>query len=130
MNKTVWSGVFIIAVLIIGIIFISGEKRKIMPSNPNNVTLTEDGKQVIEITAKGGYLPRLSIAKAGVPTIIRMNTKGTFDCSSVMRIPKLNISQNLPPSGVTDIDLGIQESGTLVGTCGMGMYPFEILFEG
>ena len=58
-----------------------------------------------------------------------MNTNGTFDCTSIVRIPKLNISQNLPISGSTDIDLGTQKVATLQGTCGMGMYPFDITFQ-
>lgn len=97
-------------------------------ANANNVTVV-DGKQIIEINAKGGYQPRKSIAKAGIPTIIRFNTKGTFDCSSSVRIPSLNISKSLPQSGSTDIDIGEGELGTLQGSCGMGMYPFEVEFQ-
>jgi plastocyanin domain-containing protein len=93
----------------------------------NNVSIV-DGIQIIEITAKGGYIPRKSIAQANIPTILRFNTKGTFDCSSSVRIPSMNISKLLPQSGVTDIDLSVQNTGTLSGTCGMGMYPFEIEF--
>jgi plastocyanin domain-containing protein len=99
-----------------------------IPENVNNVSVV-DGKQIIEIRAKGGYSPVHSVAKAGVPTILRVNTNGTFDCSSSIRIPELNISKNLPMSGTTDIDLGIQKAGTFQGTCGMGMYPFDIKFE-
>lgn len=96
--------------------------------NSNNVTIV-DGKQIIEISAKGGYQPRKSIAKAGIPTIIRFDTKGTFDCSSSVRIPSMNISKNLPQTGTTDIDIGSQQVATLQGTCGMGMYPFEVEFQ-
>lgn len=99
------------------------------PVNVNNVTVV-DGKQIIEIKAKGGYLPQKSIAKAGVPTILRINTSGTFDCSAALRIPSKNINEMLPNSGVTDIDLGINEVSTLNGTCGMGMYSFAIDFKG
>lgn len=97
-------------------------------TNANNVTIV-DGKQIIEISAKGGYQPRKSIAKAGIPTIIRFDTKGTFDCSSSVRIPSMNISKNLPQTGSTDIDIGSQQVATLQGTCGMGMYPFEVEFQ-
>lgn len=96
--------------------------------NVNNVSVV-DGKQIIEIRAKGGYSPKHTIAKAGIPTILRMNTNGTFDCTSSVRLPSLNISQSLPMSGSTDIDLGTQKVSTLNGTCGMGMYPFDIKFE-
>lgn len=97
-------------------------------SNVNNVTIV-DGKQVIEIKAKGGYLPRKSIAKAGIPTILRFDTNGTFDCSSSVRVPSLKISKTLPQTGVTDIDIGVGQPGTLQGMCGMGMYPFEVEFH-
>jgi plastocyanin domain-containing protein len=81
--------------------------------NVNNVSVV-DGKQFIEISAKGGYLPRKSVAQAGIPTIIRFKTRGTFDCSSSIRIPSMNISKVLPNTGSTDIDLGTltQTSGT------------------
>jgi len=94
----------------------------------DNVTVV-DGKQIIEIQAKGGYQPRKSIAKAGIPTILRFNTNGTFDCSSSVRIPSMDVSQVLPQTGSTDIDLGTQKVATLQGTCGMGMYPFEVSFN-
>lgn len=96
--------------------------------NASNVSMV-DGKQVIEIRAKGGYQPKKSIAKAGIPTIIRFNTDGTFDCSSSVRIPSMNISRSLPQSGTTDIDIGNPQVTTLDGTCGMGMYRFKIDFQ-
>jgi len=99
-----------------------------MAAGVNNVTIV-DGKQIVEINAKGGYQPRKSIAKEGIPTIIRFNTKGTFDCSSAVRIPSMNISKSLPQTGTTDIDIGSGQLGTLQGSCGMGMYPFEIEFK-
>lgn len=97
-------------------------------NNGNNVSIV-DGKQIIDIRAKGGYSPRQSIAKAGLPTILRFDTAGTFDCSSSVRIPSLNISKILPQTGSTDIDIGVQVAGLFQGTCGMGMYPFEVEFQ-
>lgn len=94
----------------------------------NNVSIV-DGKQIVEIRAKGGYQPRKSVAKAGIPTVIRFDTNGTFDCSASVRIPSLQISKILPQSGATDIDIGNSQPGKLTGTCGMGMYPFEIEFQ-
>lgn len=94
----------------------------------NNVTEVE-GKQYIEVRAKGGYLPRVSVAKAGIPTVLRLRTEGTFDCSSQVRIPSLNVSQSLSSSGVTEVDLGVLKPGILQGACSMGMYSFEIRAE-
>ena len=94
----------------------------------NNVSII-DGKQIITITAKGGYKPTNSVAKAGISTIIRLDTRGTFDCSSSVNIPSMNISKILPQTGSTDIDIGIPGVDALQGTCGMGMYPFSITFQ-
>jgi plastocyanin domain-containing protein len=94
----------------------------------SNVVIV-DGKQIVEITAKGGYKPGKSIAKAGIPTVVRVKTNGTFDCSSFIRIPSLNVSQSLPQTGVTDFDAGTSTAGVLQGTCGMGMYSFDIEFR-
>lgn len=94
----------------------------------NNVSIV-DGQQIIDLTAKGGYSPRVSTAKAGIPTIIRFHTTGTFDCSSSVRIPSMGVSKSLPPTGTTDIAIASPEPGLLQGMCGMGMYPFQVNFQ-
>ena len=94
----------------------------------NNVQVI-DGRQVVDLRARGGYTPRKSVAKAGMPTVLKIETSGTFDCSSSIRVPSLNISKNLPSTGSTEIDLGTPKLGLLRGSCGMGMYPFEIDFQ-
>lgn len=89
-----------------------------------------DGKQVIDISAKGGYLPRVVTAKAGVPTVLRVTTNGTFDCSASVVIPKLSYQKFLQPSGTEDIAISAEQAqGTLQGLCAMGMYNFQIKFE-
>lgn len=136
MNKnTIISIIISVALIIFAIVLTSGRVNNESDNTKNeqkipinNVSIV-DGKQIIEITAKGGYTPRKSIAKAGIPTILRFNTNGTFDCSSSVRIPSMNIFKSLPQRGTTDIDLGTQKAGTLNGSCGMGMYPFEISFQ-
>ena len=90
----------------------------------------ENGVQVIRIFAHGGYSPRQISARAGAPIRIEMETKGTYDCSSVFVIPSLSYQKRLPPTGITTINIPAQSSGTsLVGLCGMGMYSFEIKFN-
>lgn len=128
MKATVIS--IIIAIVLIGGAFIlANNNGSTSPAvNANNVSII-DGKQIIEITARGGYQPRNSVAKAGVPTIIRFATSGTFDCSSSVRIPSMNIFKSLPQTGTTDIDVGTPSVGKLVGSCGMGMYPFSVEFK-
>lgn len=125
MKETVLS-IIVAGALIGGVIVMSGKNQENGAMVPINNVSTVAGTQIIEITAKGGYQPRKSSAQAGMPTILRINTNGTFDCSSSVRIPSMDISKNLPQTGVTDIDLGKLSVGVLSGTCGMGMYPFEI----
>ncbi len=93
----------------------------------NNVSIV-DGQQIIDITAKGGYTPRTSTAKAGIPTILRFHTSGTFDCSSYIRIPSMGLSKNLPSTGTVDVPVDAK-AGALIGMCGMGMYPFQVNFQ-
>ncbi|TSA44724.1 hypothetical protein D4R51_03230 [bacterium] len=121
----------LIAAVIIGgaILFAQGGSPQGSTNAPANNVSIVGGKQIIEITAKGGYRPGNSAAKAGIPTILRFNTNGTFDCSSAVRIPSMNITKFLPQSGSTDIDIGTPQLGTVLGTCGMGMYRFQIDFK-
>lgn len=91
---------------------------------------TVDGTQIIDITAKGGYSPRQITAQAGIPTMIRMRTNGTYDCSSSLVIPKLKYRKALSPTGVEEIQISAdQAQGTMQGLCGMGMYQFKVVFQ-
>lgn len=116
------------AILIAGAFLMTKNPDTANPDSVNNVSIV-NGKQIIDLRAKGGYSPRKSTAKAGVPTILKVNTNGTFDCSSAIRIPSMNISRNLAPSGSIEIDLGNPKVGTLQGMCSMGMYRFDINFQ-
>lgn len=128
----IFFGIALTLTLAFGAYLIFGNQSKeVSPEESaagNNVRI-ENGQQIIEIKARGGYLPRVSTAKAGMPTTLRVNTNGTFDCSSALRIPSLKVSKNLPANGVTDIDLGTLAAGSISGNCSMGMYPFEINVE-
>ena len=130
--KTIIITILVMVVVIMGAFMLSsgtnGFAVKKESVNLNNVSVV-DGKQIIEIKVKGGYNPEESVAKAGIPTIVRFDTNGTFDCSSSVRVPDLDISKSLPQTGSTDIDIGTPKAGVFNGTCGMGMYPFDIKFE-
>lgn len=120
-------------VIIIGAIFIfikgDDNSNSSVKQEVNNVSIVE-GKQIISINAKGGYTPQVTVAKSGIPTVIKVDTKGTFDCSSSIVIPALGYQSNLPPSGETLIDVPPQSAGTtLLGLCSMGMYSFSINFN-
>lgn len=90
----------------------------------------ENGVQVIDLTANGGYSPRYIVAQAGMPTELHVITNGTYDCSSSIVIPALGYQKLLAPTGEEKVEISAdQASGTLRGTCGMGMYSFEIAFK-
>lgn len=118
-----------IALLLIGGAFVASRNKSAGTGAPVDNVRIVDGVQIVEIDAKGGYSPRRSTARAGIPTILRFNTEGTFDCSLSVRIPSMNISKMLAQSGSTDIDIGVQATSTFKGSCSMGMYPFEVVFN-
>lgn len=119
----------VVAVLIFGLVaLIRWDPQGEAIATSENVTI-ENGIQFIDLTAKGGYSPRKTLAQAGVPTVLKVTTSGTYDCSSGIIIPDESISQTLPASGTTEIDLGTPVVGITSGTCSMGMYRFEIDFE-
>jgi plastocyanin domain-containing protein len=94
------------------------------------ISLHPDGTQVVTILAKGGYQPRLIKARAGVDTVIQIETRGTFDCSAALVIPTLGVREFLPPTGIRSFPVPAQEPGTtLDGSCSMGMYGFRVMFE-
>lgn len=97
------------------------------PTN-DNITIKND-IQVIEITAKNGYQPKNTIAKANIPTIIKINGNNNFDCSAFVTIPSLNLSDNLIDKKYTEFNIGPQKPSQLKGSCSMGMYKFNIQFE-
>jgi plastocyanin domain-containing protein len=123
--------IILIGVAISSLIFFFdfGNQKEGKGLPPLGNVFIQAGKQTINITAKGGFEPATSIAKAGVPTVLRITTEGTYDCSSVVSIPELGVRKNLPASGVTEINIGTRPAGVLNGTCGMGMYPFTIEFK-
>ena len=90
----------------------------------------EGDKQIIEITAKGGYFPRTVNAKANTETLLKVTTPGTYDCSLALYIPDLEYSKTLPSKGVTEIKIPKQPKGKIMkGMCSMGMYRFNINFN-
>jgi plastocyanin domain-containing protein len=64
-----------------------------------------------------------------VPSVLRIVTRDTFDCSSSVIIPAMDIRQRLPLSGKTDIALASPAANTTLKVhCSMGMYDFTVNF--
>lgn len=130
------TAIIIAGVIIVGAWYmISGrsDSSSVNSKNTSNVvdnSVMKDGVQYITITARGGYQPQSSIAKANVPTKLVLKTDGTYDCSTSLVIRSLNYRGTLPSTGETVIDAGTPKSGdTLQGVCSMGMYSFAVTFK-
>lgn len=89
----------------------------------------KDGVQYVTIHARGGYSPEVSVASADVPTKLIVTTNGTYDCSASLVIRSIGYQKILPNTGEEIIDLGTPQTGTIQGTCSMGMYNFSIHFR-
>ncbi len=132
MNKSVYIILAMALVISLGIVFI-GSKSKNNTGTGEAVQNVEikDGIQYITINAKGGYWPRVSTAKANIPTKLIVKTNGTYDCSASLVIRSIGFQKILAQTGEEIIDLGIPKADQpLQGLCGMGMYNFKVNFEG
>jgi plastocyanin domain-containing protein len=132
MNKVI-AGSTVLTVVAVGGIFMllrGNEARPPSSTNGSTNVSVVDGKQVIQINAKGGYAPRVTTAKANMPTVINVQTNGTYDCSSALTVAAVGFRKSLPASGVTPIEVPPQQPGaTVKGVCAMGMYNFAVNFN-
>src|SRR3989338_8232616 len=126
-NKNTFFIVLLSAALVGGSLwlgsFIAGGSDDASGQEISNAVSVLNGRQIIDITAKGGYNPRNIQARANLPTVLRVSTNNTFDCSASLVIPKLGYQNFLQSTGVEEIVLNSdQAQGTLQGLCSMGMY--------
>lgn len=137
-TKLIIGSIVVVAVLIGGALMRTGSIGRLPADDVSNEhTATAVGSAVIEgamqyvdITARGGYSPKVTKAKAGVPTTIRMHTENTYDCSSALVIPALDVEVRLKAAGIEEIPVPVDKAGgTLEGLCSMGMYHFSVVFE-
>lgn len=135
MQKKVTIGSIIFAGILIGVALMASNNSgtELVDTNAEanaEQVVIEDGIQYITILARGGYSPRVTKAKAGMPTVIRMETKNSYDCSIALVIPDIKYQSYLPQTGITEIEIPLEKTqGTLRGTCSMAMYGFQIDFE-
>lgn len=130
MSKTVSIIITLALVVGIGIIFLGGSKSGNNSTEAVQNSEIKDGIQYITINAKGGYSPKVSVAKAGIPTKLVIKTDGTYDCSASLVIRSVGFQKILSQTGEEVIDLGIPKTGQpLQGLCGMGMYSFLINYN-
>jgi len=135
-HKLTLLAVFGITLLIGGaIMFSDGSKNQTGDYTSGEVdqvgnAIIENGIQYVDITARGGYSPKTTKARANMPTVIRMKTENSYDCSTALVIPDIKYQKYLPRTGVENIEIPLENTqGTLLGMCSMAMYHFQIEFE-
>ncbi len=122
-------------VLGLGIVWVlasgnNSEKNNKTLSLSVNPLVQQGNEQRIKILARGGYTPNQVTAAANKDTVLEIETKGTYDCSSSISIPALNYRTNLPPTGTTEIKISAaQAKDSIEILCGMGMYSSTINFS-
>ena len=132
MNKTAYTIITLALVIGIGIVFFGGSKNNTDSTSNQSAQNVQvrDGIQYVTIDAKAGYSPKVSTAKAGIPTKLIVKTNGTYDCSASLVIHSVGFQKVLAQTGEEIIDIGIPKIGQpLQGLCGMGMYNFKINFN-
>lgn len=124
--------VAILALFAIVLIFVFGKSNntsKQTTQAEKNIEI-KDGIQYITVTAKAGYSPKVTNAKANIPTKLVVKTNGTYDCSASLIVRPTGFRGILSQTGEKVIDLGIPKSDQpVLGICGMGMYSFQINFS-
>jgi plastocyanin domain-containing protein len=129
MQKNTIVSIFISLALIGGTLYFVSDRSSATDeqvAQTQNVEI-RDGVQYVTVSAKGGYSPRITGIKSGIPTKLIVKTEGTYDCSASLVVRSVGFQKILQPNGEEVIDLGIPKSGERIqGVCGMGMYNFQI----
>ncbi|MDQ3502245.1 MAG: cupredoxin domain-containing protein, partial [Actinomycetota bacterium] len=89
----------------------------------------EGGRQVVDVTVKGGYSPSLIRVEAGTPVRLRFHRQENSDCTSRVVFPNLRKSASLEAFGMTTLDLEIAEPGEYSWACGMNMLHGTLVAE-
>ncbi|MHA7294734.1 heavy metal translocating P-type ATPase [Arthrobacter sp. HLT1-21] len=93
------------------------------------VALVRAGRQVVDISVRGGYSPNLIQVTAGVPVQLRFDRQDNSDCTSRVVFPDLRKSASLAAFATTTVDLMIEEPGEYPWACGMNMLHGRLIVE-
>ncbi len=112
MKKTIS---IIVTILLVGVLAFVFTDQGSSPSDTSGEASTNvsmvNGVQNVTINAKGGYSPRSTTIRGGIPTKLIVKTNDTYDCSSSLVVKSANYRGMLPATGETEIDLGSPKAG-------------------
>jgi Cu+-exporting ATPase len=89
----------------------------------------QGGRQVVDITVKGGYSPNLVRIEAGTPVRLRFDRQENSDCTARVVFPDFRKSASLAAFGTTTLDLQVDEPGEYSWACGMNMLHGTLIAE-
>lgn len=85
------------------------------------------GRTSVTINVRGtGYVPNAVTVQAGIPVTINLAAIGRLGCTSLFRIPKLKIEQQLTADTTTPLVATFPTPGKYTFSCGMGMFTGTI----
>lgn len=84
-----------------------------------------EDQPVIDVLANG-YSPSQLTVRAGTAIALRLNAPGRLSCTSIFRIPKLGVQQELTSGSSVTLTVQFPQPGSYTFTCGMGMYSGTI----
>ncbi len=88
-------------------------------------TETADSGPVIEVSTSG-YAPNSVTVPTGKEVQLSLVAKGQLGCTSIFRIPKLGIQQQVASRSTTTVAVTFPQPGKYTFTCGMGMFSGTI----
>lgn len=84
-----------------------------------------DPNPVIQVSGTG-YSPSTITVPSGQPVNLKLVAKGQLGCTSILRIPKLDIQEQIASRSTTVVTATFPEPGNYSFSCGMGMYTGTI----
>ncbi len=93
-----------------------------MVEQPTSSRFGRPAHQVIHVTVRGGYRPRLIVAQAGVPLRVVFHREDDDPCTERVVFSSPHIERRLEAGEATTVELPAQPPGDVRFTCAMGRY--------
>lgn len=118
--------VLIGAVLLIGFIvwWFFGKRQ-----DRESIAMVLDGRQEVEVTVDGGYVPNVVVLKQGVPANIVFNRKDPSGCFNEVMFPDFGIHETLPINERFEVEIDTSKKGEFTYACGMNMFHGKVVIK-
>ena len=100
-----------------------------MSDQPVRARIDDSGRQVAEVTIRGGYVPTVILARPGLPIRLVFRRDDDDVCTERVIFSPPRVERRIAAFGTTTIDLPGRPPGEVRFTCGMGRYRGRIEVE-